>query len=348
MGRDADDSPEGALGKAAGRGWIAPAAAVAGLAALVVGGLRTRPEPRLDGPRPSSPQTPLPAELPEGGLSRDYALAGVIGGSGSLSPFRRSLDGLAIDTDDRIHALGDGEIREIAADGTPIRTWPAPQGAQCLTVGPDGRVYVAGTGRVDVFSSDGSRTGGFRVGDGQQPASLTSIKVSGEVILVGDASARIIRRFDAMGRQVGLIGDRGKTRAFMLPSGNLDIAVDQSGTVWAADSGRHQVTAWALDGAPVGKFGRFGMRHAADFTGCCNPVNIAVTTDGKIVTAEKAGARVKVFEPDGTLLALIGPDHFDQSCTRICLACDSKGRILAADTVRREIRVFGPAGRLDS
>lgn len=347
MERDADAPPEGTPGKPSGRGWIAPAAAVAGLAALVVGGLKTRPEPRLDGPRPSSPKTPPPAALPEGGLPREYALAGVVGGSGSLSPFRRSLDGVAVGAEDGIVALGDGEVRAFAADGTHIRTWPAPQGAQCLTVGRDGRVYVAGTGRVDVFSAEGGRIGGFPAGEGQQPASLTSITVAGDDILVGDASARVIRRVDATGRQIGLIGDQNKTRAFILPNGILDVAVDRSGTVWATDSGRHQVTAWSLDGAPVSKFGKFGMQQAADFTGCCNPVNIAVTADGKVVTAEKNGARVKVFEPDGTLLALIGHDHFDQSCTQIRLACDSKGRILAADTVRREIRVFAPGAKLE-
>ncbi len=348
MGRDKDDSPEGLPEKSAGRWWIAPAAAVAGLAALVVGGLKTRPEPRTDGPRPSSPQPPRPAMLPEGGLAREYMVSRVVGGAGSLFTFRRSIDGLAIGKDDHIHALADGEIRVFRADETHIRTWPAPYGAQCLTVGPDGRVFVAGTGRVEVFSADGSRSGGFSVGEGQQPASLTSIKVFGENILVGDASARIIRRFDATGRPLGLIGDQSKTRAFILPNGVLDIAVDAAGIVWATDSGRHQATAWTIDGASVRKFGKFGMQHAADFTGCCNPVNIAVTADGKIVTAEKAGARVKVFEPDGTLLALIGPEHFDQSCTQIRLATDSNDRILAADTVRREIKVFGRAGRLDT
>ena len=69
-------------------------------------------------------------------------------------------------------------------------------------------------------------------------------------------------------------------------------------------------------------------------------MNLAVTPDGKIVTGEKAGARVKVYEPDGTLLAVIGPEHFDAACTHLHLAVDSKGRILAADPVRREVKVF--------
>jgi len=103
------------------------------------------------------------------------------------------------------------------------------------------------------------------------------------------------------------------------------------------------VTAWTLDGAPVGKFGKFGMQDAADFVGCCNPVNVATTPDGKVVTSEKMVARVKIFEPDGRLLAVIGTEHFDPMCTQIHLAVDSKGRILAADPVRRRIQVFSPA-----
>ena len=54
------------------------------------------------------------------------------------------------------------------------------------------------------------------------------------------------------------------------------------------------------------------------------------TPDGKIVTGEKMVARVKVYEPDGTLLALIGPEHFDPSARTSTWQVDSKGRILAA------------------
>jgi len=112
--------------------------------------------------------------------------------------------------------------------------------------------------------------------------------------------------------------------------------------VRATDTGRHQVSSWALDGTPLGKFGKFGMSDPADFVGCCNPMNVATTPDGKVVTAEKMVARVKVYEPDGRLLAVIGPEHFDAKCTQIHLAVDAKGRILAADPVRREITVFAP------
>jgi hypothetical protein len=109
------------------------------------------------------------------------------------------------------------------------------------------------------------------------------------------------------------------------------------------------VSFWTLDGAPIRHFGKFGLMNPEDFVGCCNPVNLAFTSDGRIVTAEKVIPRVKVFDSAGKLLGLIGPEHFDPRCTHLYLAVDSKGRILVADPVRLEMKVFSaivkPGGR---
>jgi sugar lactone lactonase YvrE len=207
-------------------------------------------------------------------------------------------------------------------------------------VGADDRVYIGSAGRVDVYDASGKNVAGFTAGEKGKPADVTAIAVFGVEILVADAQARIIRRYSLDGKPRGIIGDRTKTGSFILPNRSLDLAVDTHGSVYATDSGRHQVTAWKLDGSPVGKFGKFGMIEPDDFVGCCNPVNIAVTPDGMVVTAEKMVARVKVYSPDGALLALIGPEHFDPACTHIHLAVDGSERILAADPVRREVKVF--------
>jgi len=135
----------------------------------------------------------------------------------------------------------------------------AGDGAECLAVATDGRVYVAGAGRVEVFESGGRRIGGFVVGDAAKPPIVSAIAVRGTDVLVADASARIVRRFDAAGRQQNLIGDQGKTKTFMLPNGRLDLNVDAAGVVRVTDTGRHQVTAWTLGGAPIGSW---QVRHA--------------------------------------------------------------------------------------
>jgi len=314
--------------------WFPPAAIVGAFAAFTAAAWRSRPAPPRPQPAPKAPEVPLPD------LARSYALALTVGGATSARPFRRSLDGVTAGADDRMVALGDGEVRVFETDGTPAGAWTAPDGAACLSAGPDGRIYVGSLGRVDVFETDGRRLGGFAVGEAGTPAAVTAVEAVGDEVLVADAHARFIRRYDRDGRPTGTIGNQNKTRGFILPNRWLDFAVDASGVVRATDTGRHRVAAWALDGTPLGFFGAFSQRDPVGFVGCCNPVNVAVTPDGKVVTAEKMIARVKVYEPDGTLVALIGPEQFDQQATHLHLDVDSQGRILVADPVRREVKVF--------
>lgn len=273
-------------------------------------------------------------------FARTYRQTAVIGGSVSSDVFRRSLAGIAVGAKDHVYVLGDYEVRVFDPRFRRVRTWRVPEHASCLSVGADDRVHIGSAGRVDVYDAGGKNVAGFTAGEKGKPADVTAIAVFGGDVLIADAQARIIRRYSLDGKPLGIIGDRSKTGSFILPNRSLDLAVDTSGTVYATDSGRHQVTKWALDGSPVGKFGKFGMIEPDDFVGCCNPVNVAMTPDGMIVTAEKMVARVKVYSPDGALLALIGPEHFDPACTHIHLAVDRNGRILAADPVRREVKVF--------
>jgi hypothetical protein len=351
------EEPGPGVAKRASRRLFAGVAALGGMAALVVAAVRGRPAARPAAPagsRPAAPATAGGRTLPVvqgtssvadvAGLERHYALSTVIGGKESAVPFRRSLGGLSVGPDDQVVALGDGEVRVFDGAGRLLQHWAAPEQAQAVGVAADGTVYVGGAGRVDIFAAEGQPRGGFRVGESAEPASISAVQATGGDILVADASARIVRRLDASGRAVNLIGTALKTKSFLLPNGSMDLAVDAAGHVLATDTGRHQVTIWSLDGALVGRFGKFGMLEPADFVGCCNPVNVAATPDGKVVTAEKMVARVKVFELDGTLIGYIGPDHFDPMCTHIYLGVDRAGRILAGDPVRRQILVFSSKG----
>ena len=272
-------------------------------------------------------------------LDLEYAQTQVLGSSSSEQRFRRSISAVAVDSADQISVLGDGEVRTFDSKGIFVRNWKAPEGALCMAIG-GGRVYLGRAGQVEIYSAAGIREGGFAAGESGKSASITAIKISGAEILVADASARCIRRYTETGKLIGEIGTQNKTRGFMLPNRSLDMAVDSKGIVRATDSGRHRVSSWILDGTPAGNFGKFGLRNPEDFVGCCNPVNIAIAPDGKIITAEKVVARVKVFDDAGKLLALIGPEHFDPQCIHLYLAVDSKGRILVADPVRLEVKVF--------
>jgi hypothetical protein len=271
---------------------------------------------------------------------REYRLTLVLGAANSPYPFRRSLSGIAIGAEDQIFALGDDEVRIFGPDGKMIRNWKAPAGALCLAVEAKDRIYFGLPGRVEFYTASGTREGGFAAVEDNRPARITAIRISGQEILIADAESRLIRRYSREGRHLGAIGAHGKTRGFMLPNRSLDIDVDAKGVIRATDPGRHRVASWEADGLPGGHFGKFGLTNPEDFVGCCNPVNLAIAPDGNIVTAEKVAARVKVYSPDGRLLALIGPENFDPKCVHFHLAVDSRGRIFVADPVRLEVKVF--------
>ncbi len=274
------------------------------------------------------------------GYELEYSLEYALRYDGSTRLFQRTLTGIAVDAADRIYILGDGKVKVFEADGNFLRTWKAPEGALCLTAGSEGHIYFGIPGRVEICNSSGTRIGGFSIEDNGQPANITSIKTFGKDILAAVASARCIKRYDSNGRQIGIIGIHGKNRGFMLPNRLLDMDVDAEGVVRATDPGRHRVSSWGLDGTPEGFFGKFGQLNPEDFVGCCNPVNLALAPDGKIVTAEKVAARLKVYNPQGKLLALIGSKYFDAKCTHFPLAVDSQGRIIVADPVRLETKLF--------
>jgi len=334
------------------KSWFPPAAVVGAFAVFIAAAFRVRPMPKVTPKSAGQTVAPKPAEPPikfvptARGFDREYSQSAVLGGAASAHPFRRSLAGIAVDAGDKIYALGDDEVRIFSPDGNLVRNWKVSENASCLSVGSDERVYVGAASRVEICDAGGSRVGGFVAGEKDRPASITAVKIFRNEILIADAAARFVRRYDANGKQLGVIGTKNKTGNFILPNRSLDIVVDSNGVIRATDTGRHLVTAWALDGSPLGSFGKFGMSNPEDFVGCCNPVNLALTPDGKVVTAEKMVARVKVYEPDGKLLAVIGPEHFDPNCIHIHLAVDSKGRILAADPVRREIKIFAPVVKI--
>ena len=178
MESNPNDTPLLSLRERFLKSWFPPAAVVGGIVTLIVAALRVRPAPRAATPAATTPTGPVQAggaaasAGPEVRLEREYALSGIVGRAASAPPFRQSLLGVAVDAADQVHALGDGEVRVFGPDGSLIRQWRVAVTAECLAVGPDGRVYVGGAGRIDIYESDGRRVGGFAFGDAGMPSSV--------------------------------------------------------------------------------------------------------------------------------------------------------------------------------
>jgi sugar lactone lactonase YvrE len=270
-----------------------------------------------------------------------YRKVHVIAGRGAEPDrFSVALNGICVDSKGLIYAVGDSKVKVFDGLGRLQGWWPTEIPGYCVAVRDDSSVYIGEAGQVEIFDASGKRISTWR--DAERLAFVTTVGFFKDSVLVADAKDRCIRRFDAAGRWLNDIGKSNRTKGFLIPNGHLDFAIDAQGIIHAPNPGKHRVERYTLNGELLGHFGRFGGRRPEDFPGCCNPTNLALTTQGHVVVTEKAGPRMKVYDADHRLIAMVGSEEFDANCKNMDVAVDSQGRVYVVDTVAASIVVFAP------
>ena len=268
-----------------------------------------------------------------------YRLTATLGGKGTgADRFRSVLRGIAVDGSRNIYAVGDREVKVFDHEGRRIRSWATRHPGISVAVDDDGRVYVGEAGHVEVFGPHGDLLDTWS--DRQRLGLVSAVGLVADSVLVADARAPCLRHYTRDGEYVASIGDGGRRNGFSVPGAYLDFTIDRQGQILAANAGKHRVETYSLDGKIIARFGRFGMHAPEDFRGCCNPVNVVATADGRVIVTEKAPPRIKVYEPDGRLVAAFGAKLLDPDCKHMDLAVDADGRLLVSDPVRLRILVF--------
>ena len=246
---------------------------------------------------------------------------------------------LAIGPQDSIYVGGDRALLLLSVDGRPRSRIELAGVPRCLAVDSDGTVYVGTGNRVEVFDAEGRLKAVWDdLGDDALPV---SIALRGDDVFVGEARKACVLRYNRDGMAVDNI------QGFVLFSSPiLGIDVDAQQNLWVANPGRRELRSYDRDGVLVTQWSRPG-RTIDRFSGCCNPVDIAVRADGNIVTTEKSIVRVKVVSPGGELVGIVaGPRSFDQGITALDVAVDSRGRVLVLDPVKKAVRVFVERGEV--
>lgn len=183
-------------------------------------------------------------------------------------------------------------------------------------------------------------------------AQLCSIVAHGPDVFVADAGNAVVLRYSSQGKLLNRIGlpdqDKG-IGGFVLPSPHMDVAIAPDGLLRVVNPGKHLIEAYTFQGDLEYQWGTSSLNQEG-FSGCCNPAAMTITSEGRIVTAEKGElATVKIFHPDGpegaALEALVaGPEQFKDLRRDAKLApdvaVDSTGRILVLDPARKRVRVF--------
>lgn len=266
---------------------------------------------------------------------------------------------IAVGPEDRLYIAGDRQIVVYTASGSVAETVALDGEPRCLAVaGADhpqaGHIYVGFGDHVEVYASGKRQAVWPSLGP---KAVLTSIAVADENVFVADAGNRIVWRCDLSGNNTGRIGDRdpdGGIRGFFIPSPYFDLAIAPDGLLRIVNPAAHRIEAYTFDGHLELHWGKASLAIEG-FGGCCNPANIAILPDGRVVTAEKGLPRVKVYDAEGNFLHVVaGPEALSPSSkspeeTRsahradvVDLAVDSRQRVLVLDPVTHMLRIFEP------
>jgi len=156
----------------------------------------------------------------------------------------------------------------------------------------DDQIYLLYPSEIEVFTLEGEKLTGWLAY--RNSSDYCSMALSSEYIFVTDAENKNICRYTKEGEYLGVIIS---PNSFIIPSYAFDI-INIQDTIYCVNSGRHRIESYTLEGKYIGSFGKSGG-EAGSFAGCCNPVYIAATQYGDIITSEKGNPRISCYSRDG-------------------------------------------------
>jgi len=247
--------------------------------------------------------------------------------------------GIACGADGAVYVCGDRALLALTPAGEVKKRYAMNGEPRCVAAAPDGRLFVGMADHLEVLDRASGKVENWP--DLGPQAIVTSIAASAGGVFVADAGNREVLRFDLGGKLVARVGD-----GFVVPSPFFDVVASPDGTLWAADPGAQSVRHYSAKGALLGAWGRSSL-EADGFGGCCNPAHIAQLPCGRIVTSEKGLLRIKVYEPDGKLYAVVAmPRDFPAAEKGMDIATRKAngGEILVLVPSARTVRVYAEKG----
>ncbi len=248
--------------------------------------------------------------------------------------FKHACD-LTVMANRQIAVIGDRQLAMFSPNGQKIQALDLKAAPQAVCAGARGGLLVAMQDAILRLNDAGAQIGRWSVADG---VAVTSISAGSDSVYVGDGVHGKVHRFNASGQYQGSLDQTFAAAANFFP-----VEVDAEGRLHVAHSSRHRVETFSPAGISVASWGA-KSRDAAGFSGCCNPVDLAVLPDGKFVTAERGQPRIKLFSSKGDYIkTLAEPEQFTadrlssydnhQACSGggLSVAAGPKGEVYALD-----------------
>ena len=217
----------------------------------------------------------------------------------------KDLSGIALDENQAIFVCGNRLVAVFDTTGRRTNRFSIDSAASCITLNGND-LYLGMGNSIAHYKSFGKRIS--RWNSSNTSGIITSIAVNGNTIYAADAISKRILKYTTDGIFVQEIGKKDSltnSPGFIIPSHYFDIAFGAFNDLWAVNPGRLSIENFTLTGHMQSAWGKASSDNDG-FTGCCNPAHMALLPDGSFVTYEKGIDKIKVFDPTGSFLCLVG------------------------------------------
>ncbi|MDO9256602.1 MAG: hypothetical protein Q7U54_13880 [Bacteroidales bacterium] len=251
------------------------------------------------------------------------------------------IHGIAIDLENQIYVAGKEGVEIFNSAGKTLYKINTRSTPQSISVNGNGYILLGIQDHIEIWNRDGKQIA--RWNSCGPEAVITSIAVQGNNVFAADAGQKVVYRYDKQGKllnKIGLKDPATSVPGFIIPSPYFDLGISKDGNLWVVNPGRHSFEKYTFDGALLISWSKASMAMEG-FCGCCNPSNFAFLNDSLFVTSEKGIERVKIYNTDGTFMAIVAtPYQFEAGTKGLDLAVDKQNRILVLDPVKKLIRIF--------
>jgi len=258
--------------------------------------------------------------------------------------------GMTMDADGHLLIAAGKYVSVLKTDGAQVSELEFPGEVKCVAAAGED-LFVGFRDHIAVHDRAGRRKEVWKSPGAK--SYLTGMAVSDKDVFVANAGQRVVLRYDRSGKLLKRIGEKDKERnipGFIVPSPYFALALARDGLLRVTNPGRHRVEVYTVDGDLEKAWGKPGAA-IENFCGCCNPIDLVMLPDGRVVTLEKGIPRVKVYAADGTFESVVaGAESFAENakacgppdCTMggLAGAVDADGQIYILDFVASNIRVM--------
>ncbi len=218
---------------------------------------------------------------------------------------------------------------------------PIDETLTAISFSPDGKIFLGCKNHIQLYDNSGNLLQKWDMIDSS--SYITSIACKENTVFVADAGGPKIYRYNYKGDLLNSFDGTGRLESdygFIVPSAHFDIDIDPDNQLWIANTGLQQIENYTDEGILRGYWGEPSFTLKG-FSGCCNPANFSILSNGSFVTCEKGLVRIKVYLPSGEVESVVAaPDDFDADSSPADLAVDEDDNIYVLDVSRKMIRKF--------